>query len=127
MYFELQISGIIIVLVIYLCMTLFLIYGKNIKMPKGWIFSKGRKKGFIIADTAFLIIYLLIIIFQFDYFIESDDNGHFLLFLFSFLGLQTLLHIVEEYLMNKEGKGYYHIGVNFIFLTGLVGIILWTK
>jgi len=44
MNFEMTLTGVIIILVIYLCVTLFLIYGNNIKLPKAWLFSKGRKK-----------------------------------------------------------------------------------
>ena len=126
MNFEMTLTGVIIILVIYLCVTLFLIYGKNIKLPKAWLFSKGRKKAFIIIDIIVLFIFTLILIFQFDYFIESTDNRNFTFFLISFLCLQTLLDGVEEYLTNKNRKRYYHNGVQLISLLGLLGVILWT-
>lgn len=126
MNFEMTLTGVIIILVIYLCVTLFLIYGKNIKLPKAWLFSKGRKKAFIIIDIIVLFIFTLILIFQFDYFIESTDNRNFTFFLISFLSLQTLLDGIEEYLTNKNRKRYYHNGVQLISLLGLLGVILWT-
>ena len=126
MNFEMTLTGVIIILVIYLCVTLFLIYGKNIKLPKAWLFSRGRKKAFIIIDIIVLFIFTLILIFQFDYFIESTDNRNFTFFLISFLSLQTLLDGIEEYLTNKNRKRYYHNGVQLISLLGLLGVILWT-
>ena len=126
MNFEMTLTGVIIILVIYLCVTLFLIYGNNIKLPKAWLFSKGRKKGFIIIDIIVLFIFTLILIFQFDYFIDSTDNRNFTFFLISFLSLQTLLDGIEEYLTNKNRKRYFHNGVQLISLLGLLGVILWT-
>ena len=126
MNFEMTLTGVIIILVIYLCVTLFLIYGKNIKLPKAWLFSRGRKKAFIIIDIIVLFIFTLILIFQFEYFIESTDNRNFTFFLISFLSLQTLLDGIEEYLTNKNRKRYYHNGVQLISLLGLLGVILWT-
>ena len=126
MNFEMTLTGVIIILVIYLCVTLFLIYGKNIKLPKAWLFSRGRKKAFIIIDIIVLFIFTLILIFQFDYFIDSTDNRNFTFFLISFLSLQTLLDGIEEYLTNKNRKRYYHNGVQLISLLGLLGVILWT-
>ena len=126
MNFEMTLTGVIIILVIYLCVTLFLIYGKNIKLPKAWLFSRGRKKAFIIIDIIVLFIFTLILIFQFDYFIDSTDNRNFTFFLISFLSLQTLLDGIEEYLTNKNRKRYFHNGVQLISLLGLLGVILWT-
>ena len=126
MNFEMTLTGVIIILVIYLCVTLFLIYSKNIKLPKAWLFYKGRKKAFIIIDIIVLFIFTLILIFQFEYFIESTDNRNFTFFLISFLCLQTLLDGVEEYLTNKNRKRYFHNGVQLISLLGLLGVILWT-
>ena len=112
MNFEMTLTGVIIILVIYLCVTLFLIYSKNIKLPKAWLFSKGRKKAFIIIDIIVLFIFTLILIFQFEYFIESTDNRNFTFFLISFLCLQTLLDGVEEYLRIKTENDTIIMGYN---------------
>ena len=41
---ELFISGLLIILVIYIGVTLFLTFGKNIPLHRRWLFSKDRKK-----------------------------------------------------------------------------------
>ncbi|MBD3107463.1 hypothetical protein IEO70_03720 [Bacillus sp. AGMB 02131] len=115
-YEQLRISGVFILLLIYIGVILFLIFRKNIPLPKKMLFSKNRKKVFIVADLLLLIIYGVTFYFLLNY---AFFSAYFIVHLFSYLAILALIGLIEEYVTSKEAKGYYHRLTDLIFTTSL--------
>ena len=120
---ELFISGLLIILVIYIGVTLFLTFGKNIPLHRRWLFSKDRNKTFIAADLALLLAYIITLYLQFEYF-EVPSSTNLSLIIFSFLALSSLLSAIEDFLTNKEAKTHYHGWIGFGFSTTIIALFL---
>lgn len=124
MNYELRISGLFILMLIYIGVILFLIFRKNIPLPKKMLFSKERKKVFIVADFLLFIIYGV----SFYFLLNNTfiNGGYFIILMFSFLAVLALIGLIEEYVTNKEAKGYYHRLTDLIFTTGLALLFAFT-
>ena len=120
---QLRISGPIILLLIYIGVVLFLIFRKNIPIPKKMLFSKERKKVFIIADFLLLFIYGVSFFLEYAFYFSA----YFIVHLFSFLALLSLLSFIEEYVTNKQAKGYYHKLTDLIITITLALFFAFTK
>ena len=123
MNYDLIISVLFILLSIYIVLTLYMTYRKNIPHSGKWLFSKGRKKAFIAVDLALLLTFIIVCYMQFEYFSEPNRTTLFLT-TFSFLALSNLLHAMEELLTNKETKAHYHGWMGFSFYIIAVTIFL---
>lgn len=123
MNYDLIISGLFILLAIYIGVTLFLTFGKKIPSNRKWLFSKDRKKTFIAADLALLLTFIIICYVQFEYFLEPNSTTISLV-IFSFLALSNLLNAMEDLLTNKETKTHYHGWIGFGFSLSVVAIFL---
>jgi len=123
MNYGLMISGLFILLAIYIGVTLFLTFGKKIPSNRKWLFSKDRKKTFIAADLALLLTFIIICYVQFEYFLEPNSTTISLV-IFSFLALSNLLNAMEDLLTNKETKTHYHGWIGFGFSLSVVAILL---
>lgn len=120
---DLIISGLFILLAIYIGVTLFLTFSKKIPSNRKWLFSKDRKKTFIAADLALLLTFIIICYVQFEYFLEPNSTTISLV-IFSFLALSNLLNAMEDLLTNKETKTHYHGWIGFGFSLSVVAILL---
>ena len=120
---DLIISGLFILLAIYIGVTLFLTFSKKIPSNRKWLFSKDRKKTFIAADLALLLTFIIICYVQFEYFLEPNSTTISLV-IFSFLALSNLLNAMEDLLTNKETKTHYHGWIGFGFSLSVVAIFL---
>ncbi len=123
MNYDLIISGLFILLAIYIGVTLFLTFSKKIPSNRKWLFSKDRKKTFIAADLALLLTFIIICYVQFEYFLEPNSTTISLV-IFSFLALSNLLNAMEDLLTNKETKTHYHGWIGFGFSLSVVAIFL---
>ena len=123
MNYGLMISGLFILLAIYIGVTLFLTFSKKIPSNRKWLFSKDRKKTFIAADLALLLTFIIICYVQFKYFLEPNSTTISLV-IFSFLALSNLLNAMEDLLTNKETKTHYHGWIGFGFSLNVVAIFL---
>ena len=121
---ELRIDGLVILLLIYIGVILYLVFGKKIPLPKTMLFSKSRKKAFIAADLFLFIIYIASFSLLLDY--VTNFNEFIFLITFSFLTILHLVHFFEQYFTNKEKKADYHTCADFFFTAGFVFIYVWT-
>ena len=120
---ELITSELLFLLIIYIGVTLYLIFGKNIPLQGKWLFSKDRKKTFIAADLTLIFTYIIMFYLQF-YFFKEPSSANLSLIIFSFRGLSSLLNAMEDWLTNKETKAHYHGWTGFGFSVIVIIILL---
>ncbi|MGO4888032.1 DUF4181 domain-containing protein [Anaerobacillus sp. MEB173] len=115
---------VVIIMALFLLISEFYINRRlNIKRPRVSIFSKGRKKVYIVFEIALIILSLIAVFTFLTYFPHSAAlrNLPILLFFFSL----SLLRGIEEWIVKKSDRGYYHEwSVSITFLIIIVFIIV---
>ena len=99
--FVLLILGVIIFFIDF-----YLVKVLKISRPKKKMFDQGRKKFFVVSEVSVFIGFVVSMLVLAGYFSVSPNVA--ILPIFLFLALVFLIRGVEEFMLNKRAKGYYH-------------------
>jgi hypothetical protein len=100
-------SGLIIILALYLLVSEFYIKRRlNIKRIRKGTFTKGRKKVFIVIEVALMIFFITTTFTFLEYFPYSPIIRSLPIFIFFFS--VSLLRGIEEWIVKKSNRSYYH-------------------